>query len=99
MTATTAMPDAVLICFALNWGSRVALCSSGSAAMISTSFGNLAREYFIPTCLFNVLRFTSLPDVMLCTRALTMSEIARMRACKAQQTTSSSTEILEKSLI
>ena len=27
-----------------HWGSRVALCSSGTAAMMSTSLGALARE-------------------------------------------------------
>lgn len=32
------------------WGSRVALCSSGTAAMTSTSFGDLARQYLREAC-------------------------------------------------
>jgi hypothetical protein len=42
MTATTAMPEAVRTGLARSWGSSSARCSSGTAAIISTSLG--ARE-------------------------------------------------------
>lgn len=39
MTATTAIPDAVLTGFAFSLGSSCVRCSSGTAAIISTSLG------------------------------------------------------------
>ena len=49
MTATTAMPDAVLTGFAFSFGSSAALYPGGTAAMISTSRGWVGRQYFLAT--------------------------------------------------
>ena len=49
MTATTAMPEAVRTGLARSCGSSTARCSSGTAAMISTSLGALARPYLRDT--------------------------------------------------
>ncbi|OMH78796.1 hypothetical protein AX774_g3441 [Zancudomyces culisetae] len=61
ITATTAIPDAVRIGFALNFGNRYFLYCSGIAAIISTNLGCefilFAREYFA----FNAFRFTDFP--------------------------------------
>lgn len=50
MTATTAMPEAVLTGLALSCGSSIALCSSGTAAIISTSLGARDKPYLRDTC-------------------------------------------------
>lgn len=39
MTATTAIPDAVLTGLAFSLGSKTALCAGGTAAMMSTRRG------------------------------------------------------------
>jgi hypothetical protein len=44
--ATTAMPEAVLIGFAISRGWRRVLYSSGIADMISTSLGSLGQLFF-----------------------------------------------------
>lgn len=49
MTATTAMPEAVRTGLARSCGSSMALCSSGTAAIISTSFGCRVRQYLRAT--------------------------------------------------
>ena len=49
MTATTAMPDAVLTGFAFNFDSSASLYASGTAAMMSTSRGCVERPYFLAT--------------------------------------------------
>jgi len=46
MTATTAMPDAVRTGFAFNFGTRIVLYSSGTAAIISTRRGWVLSLYF-----------------------------------------------------
>ena len=43
MTATTAIPEAVLTGLAFNFGKRVFLCSGGTAAMMSTSLGESSK--------------------------------------------------------
>lgn len=55
MTATTAMPDAVRTGLARSCGSSVALCSSGTAAIISTSLGARGRPYLRDICLVLVM--------------------------------------------
>eukprot|EP00963_Diacronema_lutheri_P008950 scaffold776_cov347-Pavlova_lutheri.AAC.148 len=77
MTATTAMPDAVLTGFAFNLGRRLLFCSSGTAAMISTSFGGLARPYFRDACALSAFKFTSRPACTADTSASTISDTAR----------------------
>jgi hypothetical protein len=58
MTATTAMPDAVLTGLAFNKGMSLFLCESGMAARISTIFGAEERWFFLQkSCLSYVYEF------------------------------------------
>ena len=58
MSATMATPLAVRTGLARSCGSSSLRCSSGSAAMISTSLGTRDSPYFSPTCLTNTFKST-----------------------------------------
>ncbi len=56
ITATTAMPEAVLTGLALSFGSKAFLCAMGTAAMMSTSRGCEDSPYLLATWPFNLVR-------------------------------------------
>ena len=63
MTATTAMPLAVLTGFALSLGTSTFLYWLGTAAMMSTNLGLVSRPYLEDSLVLVLFRLTSLPSL------------------------------------
>ena len=80
ITATTAIPDAVLTGFARSWGSSTLRYSSGTAAMISTNLGARGSMYLLEAAILRLFRSTSFPSLTPLMRACTTSATARTRA-------------------
>ena len=55
-------PEAVRTGLAFSLGRREFLCSCGTAAMISTSLGEVSKPYFDANLDFNLFNCTSLPS-------------------------------------
>jgi hypothetical protein len=80
ITATTAIPEAVRTGLARSLGSRDSRSESGSAAIISTSFGARERPYLRHAADLSALRSTFWPLRERSTMEFTISAMARTRA-------------------
>mmetsp|Transcript_1252 Transcript_1252/g.5589 ORF Transcript_1252/g.5589 Transcript_1252/m.5589 type:complete len:251 (+) Transcript_1252:1024-1776(+) len=80
MTATTAMPDAVRTGLARSCGNNASRCSSGTAPMSSTSFGERFRPYRRAASFFVELRLITLPSRTASIMVRTTSAMARTLA-------------------
>ena len=83
MTATTAMPDAVRTGLARSCGRRDSRCSSGTAPMSSTSFGDRFRPYRRAASFLTALRLMTLPSLTASIMTRTTSAMARTLASSA----------------
>lgn len=91
ITATTAMPDAVRTGLARSLGSSAARSASGTAAIISTSFGARASPYLRHAADLSAFRSTSSPRRESSPIADTISAMARTRASSSDSPAGSTT--------